>query len=248
MIQVSPLALSVVAMLLALWLGASVWAVRAGLAMRLGAKAARRQVEDMADLLQSAPAIPVIVRPDGHIEAPERLAAWLGRDDIPAFVSELTAPEGGLEPKHGEQLAREIAAAQRGGRYFALAVRARGSHRSLLVRGVPAAPGNAAPGSLVLWIFDATESQSQIDSLRGEVGDYRQALEALSGVIEAAPMPIWFRSHDGRLQLVNTNYVRAVNAESADQVIAQGTDLIEPIDGVSAAEAAALAAAEGRAV
>lgn len=248
MIQLSPIALSLAAILLASWLAASVWAVRAGLGMRLKAHAARQQVDDLADLLQSAPAIPVIVRPDGRIEGPERLAAWLGRDDIPAFVSELTAADGGLEPEHGTQLAQEIASAQRGSRPFAIPVRARGSHRSLLVRGVPAAPGHAAPGSIVLWIFDATESQSQIDDLRGEVGDYRQALEALSGVIEAAPMPIWYRSTDGRLQLVNTHYVRAVNAESADQVIAQGIDLIEPIDGLTAVAAAARASAEGQAL
>jgi signal transduction histidine kinase len=246
MILLSPVALAITAVLLATWLAASVWAVRAGLGMRMNARAVRQQVGDLADLLQSAPAIPVIVRPDGHIEAPERLAAWLGRDDVPAFVSELTAPDGGLEPQHGAQLATEIAAAQRGSRPFALAVKARGSHRSLLVRGVPAAPGHAAPGSIVLWIFDATESQSQIDSLHAEADDYRQALEALSGVIEAAPMAIWFRSPDGRLQLVNTHYVRAVGADSADQVITQGIDLIEPVDGLSAADAAARALTDGQ--
>jgi len=248
MILLTPVTLALVAVLLAVWLAASVWAVRVGLVMRLKARAAHQQVEDMVELLQSAPAIPVIVRADGRIEASERLAAWLGRDDLPAFVSELTAADGGLEPAHGTQLAQEIAAAQRGSRAFALPVKAQGSHRSLLVRGVPAAPGHVGPGSIVLWIFDATESQSQIDSLRGEVSDYRQALEALSGVIEAAPMPIWFRSNDGRLQLVNSHYVRAVNAASADEVITQGIELIEPIEGVSARESAAKAADEGHAL
>ena len=33
-------------------------------------------------------------------------------------------------------------------------------------------------------------------------------------------MPVWFRGNDGRVQLVNTHYVRAVNAENAEQVIA----------------------------
>ncbi|MET0363799.1 MAG: PAS-domain containing protein [Sphingobium sp.] len=241
MIVLTPIALALAGVLLALWLVVSVWAVRSGLVMRMRARATRKQVEAMADLLQSAPAIAVIVRADGRIEAPDRLAAWLGRESVPAFVSELTAADSGLKPDHAAQLAEEIAAAQRGNRSFVLPVKAEGSDRSLLVRAVPFAPGHTAPGATVLWIFDATESQSQIDSLRAEVGRYREALEALSAVIEAAPMPIWFRGLDRRIQLVNTHYVRAVDAESADQVISQNIDLVEYFDGQSAADAAAAA-------
>ncbi|MFT3967917.1 MAG: PAS-domain containing protein [Sphingobium sp.] len=241
MIVLTPIALAIAGGLLAIWLLVSVWAVRSGLVMRMQARATRKQVEAMADLLQSAPAIAVIVRADGRIEAPDRLAAWLGRDSVPGFVSELTAADSGLKPDHAAQLAEEIAAAQRGNRSFVLPVKAEGSERSLLVRAVPFAPGHAAPGATVLWIFDATESQSQIDSLRAEVGRYREALEALSAVIEAAPMPVWFRGLDRRIQLVNTHYVRAVNAESAEQVISQNVDLVEPFEGQSAADAAAAA-------
>jgi signal transduction histidine kinase len=248
MIVLTPVALALAAMMLAIWLGASIWAVRAGVVTRLKAKASQKQLDDMADLLHSAPAIPVIVRPDGRMEAPERFASWLGIDTVPAFVSELTAADGSLEPYEAERLAQEIAAAQRGSRAFALPVRARGSKRSLLVRGMPAAPGYSVPGAIVLWIFDATESQSSIESLRDDVTSYRQALEALSGVIEAAPMPISFRDPDGRIQLVNTHYVRAVNANSAEEVIAQGIELIETIDRLSPAQAAAQATAEGRAL
>ncbi|MCE7797050.1 PAS-domain containing protein [Sphingobium sufflavum] len=248
MIVLTPIALALAGALLALWLIVSVWAVRSGLVMRMQARSTDKQVEAMADLLQSAPAIAVIVRADGRIEAPDRLAAWLGRDSVPAFISELTAADGGLEPEHAALLGEELAASQKGSRSFALPVKALGSDRSLLVRAVPFAPGNSAPGATVLWIFDATESQSQIDSLRGEVGRYRDALEALSGVIEAAPMPIWFRGLDRRLQLVNTHYVRAVNADGAEQVIGQNIELVEPFDGQSAADAAAAAAIHGKAV
>ena len=94
MIVLTPVALALAAMMLAIWLGASIWAVRAGLVTRLKAKAAQKQLDDMADLLHSAPAIPVIVRPDGRMEAPERFASWLGIDTVPAFVSELTATDG----------------------------------------------------------------------------------------------------------------------------------------------------------
>lgn len=229
-------------MVLALWLAVSAWALITGLSLRRSSRQARGQADRLADLLQSAPAIPMLVRPDGRLEAPDRLASWLGRTTVPAFLSELVADKGGLEPEHVRALAAEIKAAQRGSRAFALPVRARGSSRTLLVRGGPAGPDLADAGSIVLWIFDATESQSQIEDLRDQVGRYRDALEALSGVIEAAPMPVWHRTPDQRISLVNGAYVAAVDAVSAQQVIEQGIELVEAVDGLSPGASAALAA------
>ncbi|WP_184156923.1 sensor histidine kinase [Sphingobium lignivorans] len=220
----------------------SLWALLTGLSLRRSSRQARGQADRLADLLQSAPAIPMLVRSDGRIEAPDRLANWLGRTTVPAFLSELVSEEGGLEPEHSRSLAAEVKAAQRGGRSFVLPIRARGSSRTLLVRGGPAGPDLASPGTIVLWIFDATESQSQIEELRKRVGDYREALEALSGVIEAAPMPVWHRGADQRLSLVNSAYVRSVDGESAQQVIEQGIELVEAVDGLSPSASAARAA------
>jgi signal transduction histidine kinase len=246
MLTQSPLVMAVIGLLLALWLGGGALAVWSGLRMRRAARHAQAQVDRIADLLQSAPAIPVLVRDDGRIEAPERLAIWLGLDATPAFLSELAHPQqGGLSPEHAVQLGQLVEAAQRGGKSFALPVRARGSDRTLLVRGMPAGPDLAGPGTSVLWIFDATESQSQIESLRTQVAGYRDALEALSGLIEAAPMPVWHRTPDLRLSLVNSHYVRAVDATSAAEVVEQGTELVEPVDGLSPAQAAARAAQAG---
>jgi len=247
MVVLTPLTLALAAMILALWLGASIWAVRTGLGMRFRATESERAAASMTELIRSAPAIPVIVRPDGRLEAPERLATWLGLDKPLSFVSQLTAEDGCLEPGHGQLLAAELDAAQRGSRSFSLPVRARGASRSLLVKGMPAAPGQQDAGTIILWLFDATESQSQIEFLRTESAGYRDALEALSGIIEAAPMPVWFRDHDGKLRLVNTRYVRAVGAASAADVIDRGIELVEPIGGLTPAQSAANAAAEGKA-
>nr|WP_041392853.1 PAS domain-containing sensor histidine kinase [Sphingobium sp. SYK-6] len=237
-----PLTLAIAGAVLALWMALSLWALLTGLSLRRSSRQARGQADRLADLLQSAPAIPMLVRSDGRIEAPDRLANWLGRTTVPAFLSELVSEEGGLEPEHSRALAAEVKAAQRGGRSFVLPIRARGSSRTLLVRGGPAGPDLASPGTIVLWIFDATESQSQIEELRKRVGDYREALEALSGVIEAAPMPVWHRGADQRLSLVNSAYVRSVDGESAQQVIEQGIELVEAVDGLSPSASAARAA------
>jgi PAS domain-containing protein len=61
----------------------------------------------------------------------------------------------------------------------------------------------------------------------------------LAGLIEAAPLPMWFRDAAMRLRLVNTAYVRAVGAASAAEVVDRGIELVEPMEGLSAAQVAA---------
>ncbi len=243
MTMLSPIAVALAGALAAVWLVAAVWAVRTGLAMQRGARAERDRNEAMAALIAASPAVAVIVRPDGRLEAPDRVAPWLGLDSPPAFLSDLTGEDGGLQPADAAALAEEVAAAQRSARSFALPVRARGSSRSLLVRGSP-----EAKGRVTLWIFDATESQSEIESLRKQISEYREALDALSGMIEAAPLPIWFRDRAGRLQMVNSHYVAAVGGQDAAAVIAGGFELVEAADGQSAGEVAARAAHDGQAL
>jgi signal transduction histidine kinase len=245
MFTLTATASALIGVVLALWLVAGVWAVHTGLKMRRQGAQARTHSERLASLLHSAPAIPVLVRPDGRIEAPARLGRWLGLEGVPGFLSELTARDGGLRPEDADLLAKDVMAAQRAGKSFARPVRARDSERSLLVRGGPANPGTAETGGVILWIFDATESQSEISALQQEREGLRSALESLSGLIEAAPMPMWHRSADMRLTLVNTAYVKAVDAMSAAQVIADGIELVEALDGQSPMAAAGAAAADG---
>jgi hypothetical protein len=102
----------VAGVVLALWLGAAAWAVVTGLAMRRRAREAGMQANRLQQLLDSAPALPMMVRPDGRIEAPERLADWLGLARMPNFLADLTTPEGGLSEEDSAALVREVATAQ----------------------------------------------------------------------------------------------------------------------------------------
>jgi len=248
MTSLTPFAAVILGIVLAGWLAAAVWALSTGQRMRREGMQAQGKFDRLSSLLASAPAAPVIIHADGRIEAADRLAKWLGKDRVPAFVSELTATDGGLEPEDAAALAQEIAAAQRAGRSFALPVRGEGSSRLLLVRGAPAGPVLAESGGVVLWIFDATDSQSEIQALKSKVEQLRDALEALAGLVEAAPFPMWHRTPDMRLSLVNAAYVRAVDGVSAAEVIAQGTELVETVAGLSPEGAAEQALTESRAV
>lgn len=245
MLALSSRAMALIGALLALWLAAAVWAIWSGMRMRRDAAFARVQAERLTGLLQAAPALPVIIRADGRLEAPERLMSWLGRTSMPGYASELTAEDGGLRPEDAVALARDIAAAQRAGKNFTRGVSAAGSQRSLLVRGGPAGPGIAAPGGVILWLFDATDSQTEIIALKEERMRLRQALESLAGLIEAAPMPMWHRGPDLRLSLVNSAYVAAVDGKTAEEVVAQGLELVETVEGRTPMAAAASALESG---
>src|SRR3546814_20785400 len=72
-----------------------------------------------------------------------------------------------------------------------------------------------------------------------------RSLESLAGVIEAAPMPMWHRNPDLRLSLVNSAYVHSVDAKDAAEVISNGMELVEPMDGVTPMAAAASALESG---
>ncbi|MBP7136513.1 MAG: PAS-domain containing protein [Sphingomonadaceae bacterium] len=224
---------------MAIWLGLAVWAVWTGLKLRKRAEFSTSQADRLASLLESAPALPLMVRNDGRIEAPERLGDWLGLPKVPNFVSDLAGHNCGLTDDDAAALVRDVSAVQRSGRSFSRAIRAQGSSRTLLVRGAPAAVRLGSSGAVILWWFDATESQAEIGRLGEESARLKLAFDRLSGLIEAAPMPMWHRGPDMRIALVNNAYVRAVEAESAADVIARGLELVDV-----GAEASPLAAAQ----
>ncbi len=232
---------TIAGVILAIWLCAGAWAVVTGLQMRKRAAFASDQADRLAALLESAPALALVVRPDGRVEAQARLADWLGLPRVPTFIADFAGKNAGLTETDAATLVAEVAASQRTGKAFALSMRAVGSNRTLLLRGNPVATGFGARGSVIVWVFDATESQTEIGRLGSEVARLGRAFAALSQLIEAAPIPMWHRGPDLLLTLVNRAYVDAVDAVDADDVIARGLELVEPGTGTSPIAAAAAA-------
>lgn len=215
------------------WLALAGWAVWTGLKLRKRAAWSAGQADRLASLLESAPALPLMVRSDGRIEAPARLADWLGLPRVPKFVTDLVGDDAGLTEDDAAALNRDVASVQKTGRSFTMALRARGSSRTLLIKGAPAAARLGQTGSVILWWFDATESQEEIGRLGEEVTGLQTAFDRLSALIEAAPIPMWHRAPNLKLALVNAAYVRAVEAESAQDVVARGLELADAAGGVS---------------
>ncbi|MBU3078350.1 PAS domain-containing sensor histidine kinase [Sphingomonas quercus] len=225
MINVTPITLALISALLAIWLGVAVWATIAGLRAIARARDTESYNLRLAGLIEGGPAIPLVIHDDGRIEAPARLARRLGLTELPETLDELLHAET-LVPADLEAFGRDIAAARTAGARLNRPLRLRGSDRILVARGGPAA-GDLTRGGVVAWVFDVTDARREIDRLEQETNLLGRALDSLSALIEAAPVPMWHRAPDLRIDLVNTAYVRAVEGVDAEDVISRGLELID---------------------
>nr|WP_261295447.1 PAS domain-containing sensor histidine kinase [Sphingomonas hylomeconis] len=198
-----------------------------GLRARRGAAATAASNARLEALLAAAPALAMVVRTDGRVELPERLADWFGLSPAPRYLADLSAGDRGIDAADLAALNEDIAAAQKAGRPFSRAVRVQGSARALMIHGGRAPLALQAPGGVVLWVFDATESHSEIARLSAESAGAQAAFDALTGLIEAAPLPMWYRGADLRLAMVNSAYVEAVEGADAADVVRRGLELVE---------------------
>ncbi|WP_267386409.1 PAS domain-containing sensor histidine kinase [Sphingomonas sp. GC_Shp_3] len=240
----STLELVLSGVVLAALIVATTWALFVGLRARRDAAEALDQNVRLAALLKSSPALVVVVRADGRLDASERLGEWLGLATTPRYVADLAGDgTAGFGPADARGLADDIAAAQKSGRGFTRSVQAQGAARALLIRGAKAAGDLRAPGGVVLWLFDATDSLSEIARLNDEVAAAHRAFDVLTGLIQAAPMPMWYRGSDMRLAMVNSHYADAVDAADPEDAVVRGLELVES-GGLGGPLAGAIAARE----
>ena len=243
----NPTALVLIGLLLSAWTVAAAWAVLAARRREKRAESGQRQARRLARMVDESPAVPLLVRADGRIEAPQRLANWLGLEVVPQFLTELDGGRidgggGGLTDEQLRELTDAVRRCQRTANTFRMVITPKGSKRSLALRGHLADPQISPGGAALVWVFDFSDSESELVQLRDEARRAQEDFAALVGLIEAAPMPMWFRGPDGELRLVNSAYVEAVAGDDARQVVADGVELVENVDGLSAKQVALQAA------
>jgi signal transduction histidine kinase len=239
MLTLSPTAAALLALFCGGWLALAVALALGGARRAAQARAAGDEAERAQALLAASPAMAMVVRRDGRIDCPERLASSLGLAGPPERADALSADEAGLAPEDRDELLARVELCAGTGAAFSMAVRPRDSRRVFIVRGSPA-PAECPEGSVLLWFFDATDSEERTAALEERAGRLAAALEALSGLIEAAPFPMWHRGPDLRLAMVNGAYVEAVEAENAAAVVEAGIELVDEAEGSGASQAAAV--------
>jgi signal transduction histidine kinase len=238
----SSLFIGIIGLVMALWLVCAAVAIYYGLSLRRVAMKTLQQTARLSRLLDTAPAIPVIVRSNGKIDATDRFAKMIGQNAVPQTLADLHNMDGqGISATDLGILEKHVREAQRSGKGFSQAVHVHDSQRSLMIVGNVADPQVYPNGAALLWFFDSTQSLRELENVKVEAEQSRSAFAALSAVIEESPIPIWHRNPDLRLNFVNRAYVDAVGAESAEQVIADGIELVEDVAGTSAMAFAAKA-------
>ena len=225
-----------------LWLAiAAALLVLAGRRMR-EANSVVAAATSMASLLEVAPSRPVLVRPDGSIEADERLLRELSVGSPVRNWADLSNEANGLLEDDVSDLRNAVQAAALSGTPIERQVRSVGSNRIFEVRGGPAPPPEPA-GTILLWFSDTSSAEAERSKLALRIRQTEAALDSLTHLIEAAPFPMWYRGPDLQLGLVNRAFVEAVEARDAADVISRSTELIDA-SGPGSARAAAESALE----
>ncbi|PCI31843.1 MAG: hypothetical protein COB54_08955 [Alphaproteobacteria bacterium] len=125
------------------------------------------------------------------------------------------------------------------GEDFRVAFFLENSHRNIVVKGDALLNGGEYKGAVVRF-RDATveENMAAFKGTGGSNFNSRLALfETTSNLID---LPIWVRDENLKLTWVNTAYVKAVDGESREQVLAQGLELVTSSIGKSVQENAAI--------
>jgi signal transduction histidine kinase len=241
--------IAVVGLLMAAWLVAASVAIWVGLSLRNQARRTLKQTARLGRLLETAPAVPVIVRGDGKIEASDRFSRMLGFDRLIEQLTDLVgSADEGLADADWRTLEGNVRETQRTGKTFLQKLTLRSSSRRLLVRGNIADAQIYPNGAALLWFFDLTDTVREVEHLEEEAKTARDAFKALAGLIESAPIPMWHRTPDLKLSFVNKAYVDAVNGIDSDAVIDDGIELIEPVNDETAMTHAAKARDAGQAL
>jgi hypothetical protein len=189
-----------------LWLAiAAALLVLAGRRMRK-ANTVVAAATSMASLLEVAPSRPVLVRPDGSIDADERLLRELSAGSPVRNWADLSNEANGLLEDDVSDLRNAVQAAALSGTPIERQVRSVGSNRIFEVRGGPAPPPEPA-GTILLWFSDTSSAEAERSKLALRIRQTEAALDSLTHLIEAAPFPMWYRGPDLQLGLVNRAFV-----------------------------------------
>ncbi|MEH3046919.1 sensor histidine kinase [Sphingomonas adhaesiva] len=209
-----------------------------GLRARAAAAGAAQARDALEALLAAAPMQPIVIGPDGHVDMPRRAADWLGLAGVPRYLQELDAAGWGVESADAQALSRDIAACQRSARGFVRSIHARDGGRTLTAQGERRAE------SVIVWLHDSTAIEGEMRQLRVECGELSDAFDALTGLVEAAPLPMWYRDAELRLAMVNSAYVAAVEGQDAADVVARSVELVDGSGQGGPSAGAALARSE----
>lgn len=194
--------------------------------LRRGSKA--RQSEEVAELRKSLLTAESIIKAE-----PQVLVYWEQGQGVRVMVHTLSGIAG-LPVRHPELLKfgawLDAASAQELKRGLD-ALFADGRPFSQLLKTVAGghveADGRAAGGRAILRLREITGRKRDLSRILDQHRLLVRDTQSGRALLDALPMPVWFRRDDGRIEWVNQAYVKAVEASSAAEVRERQIELLE---------------------
>lgn len=143
-----------------------------------------------------------------------------GIPGLPGSASELLRFGLWLEERSSSALKAALDDLVGEGRAFSLSLRT-------VTGGFVEAEGRAHAGRGVLRLRDVAGLRRDITMIVSHQESLTRAISSARALLDALPMPVWFKSQDGLLTWVNAAYVKAVDARNADEVCERQIELLE---------------------
>jgi signal transduction histidine kinase len=93
--------------------------------------------------------------------------------------------------------------------------------------GYVEADGRATGGRAILRLREVTGRKRDLSRILDQYRALARSTQSGRALLDALPMPVWFRRDDGRIEWVNEAYVRAVEAGSDAEVTERQIELLE---------------------
>ncbi len=101
------------------------------------------------------------------------------------------------------------------------------------------ADGRAAAGLATLRLRMLTGERLEMSKLAEDYAQLERQADALTAILDRAPMPIWFRDAEGRMTWANAAFAQAVDMPDARTAMASGAELVDAEDRKRALKATA---------
>ncbi len=89
------------------------------------------------------------------------------------------------------------------------------------------ADGRSAGTRAVVRLRDLAGHKRDLMKILDRHHELSRDIRSSRALLDALPMPVWLRSADGRIEWSNRAYIKAVDAEDGDQVVARQIELLE---------------------
>ena len=139
---------------------------------------------------------------------------------LPGTTSELLRFGMWLEEHSSSALKAALDNLVTEGRGFSIVLRT-------LSEGYVEAEGRASAGRGILRLRDVAGLRRDITMILNHQETLTRSISSARALLDALPMPVWFKSSDGQLTWVNAAYVRAVDAASVEEVKDRQIELLE---------------------